>query len=504
VIGALRHSPQIRAVSQFPLVQEARIVEAKAEFDLRAFMESTFDRPSDPVGNVLVTGGPSRFREQNWSYAAGVRRKTTWGGSLEVSQRIGFQDNNSVFFLPPQQGNARLVLSFTQPLLRGAGESLNASRTVLAGIEAAAAWEQFSAELQDHLLRVTRAYWQLYLNRAALLQKQHLHEQANVILSDLEGRRTIDSSHSQIVRTRAAVAARRSELARARRNVQNAEARIRSLVNAPELSNGHDLELVPAEHPAQALVPVNLQEASRTALEYRPEIAEAVKKTRAAAVRLNVSRNELLPTLDLIMETYLSGLEGNGDIAQALGDQFSVGEPGYSVGLELDVPLGRRGAMALHQRRRLELRQLMSELDATAVTLLTEVEIAVGEVDTSYHEMQGKYHAMIAAEEDVRYLRERWRILPGEDRTASFLLEDLLDAQERLAAEQISLTRAQVDYTMALVELKRATGTLLQHENVTYRRVRQGSLPELILDKLPAAEGAEVHRSVGATRTWAR
>ncbi len=237
VVGAITHSPQIRADTYLPLAQEARIIEAQSEFDLRAFMESTFDRPSDPVGNALTTGGPSRFREQNWSYVAGARKKTICGGSLDLSQRIGFQDNNSEFFTPPQQGNSRLVLSFTQPLLRGAGQAYNTSRTVLAHIDTAIAWDHFSAKLQDHLLQVTRAYWQLYQNRATLLQRHRLYEQACAVLSDLEGRRTIDSARSQIIRARAAVASRRSDLTRAQGNIQNAEARIRQLVGAPELSH---------------------------------------------------------------------------------------------------------------------------------------------------------------------------------------------------------------------------------------------------------------------------
>ena len=483
IVCALKHSPQIRAGTYLPLAREATIIEAQSEFDLHAFMESSFDRPSDPVGNELTTGGPPRFREQNWSHVAGVRRKTTSGGSCELSQRIGFQDNNSVFFTPPQQGNSRLVLSFTQPLLRGAGKSYNVSRTVLARIDAAIAWDRFSAKLQDHLLQVTRAYWQLYQDRAALLQRRRLYEQARTILSDLEGRRTIDSARSQIIRARAAVAARRSDLARAERNIQNTEARVRQLVGAPELFQRHALELVPVDHPAQTPVTIDLQDAHRTALEHRPEMKEAIKEVRAAIVRLNMSEKDLLPAFDFVMETYVAGLRGEGDIAQAFGDQFSVGEPGYSLGLKFEVPLGRRGPLANHQRRNLELRHLTSQLDATAVTLLTEVEIAVGETDTAYREMQGKYHAMIAAEEDVNYLQERWRSLPGEDRSASLILEDLFDAQERLAIEQINFTQAQIGYTMALVELKRATGTLLQYETITYRRACKEGAPELILEK---------------------
>ena len=143
-------------------------MEAQADFDPRAFMESKFVRTSDPVGNVLTTGGPSRFRDHDWDYTAGVRKRTRFGGTLELAQQFGYQDNNSDFFRPRQQGTARLALSFTQPILRGRGRVYNSSLVVLAEIDAGMAWDQLSAQLQEHLLEVTHTYWGLYLGRASL------------------------------------------------------------------------------------------------------------------------------------------------------------------------------------------------------------------------------------------------------------------------------------------------------------------------------------------------
>jgi hypothetical protein len=96
---------------------------------------------------------------------------------------------------------------------------------------------------------------------------------------------------------------------------------------------------------------------------------------------------------------------------------------------------------------------------------LTEVEIAVRDVETSYREMVSKWQAMIAADAETRYLGQRWRLLPGYDTTTPFLLEDLLDAQERLAEEEAGFVTSQVDYTLALIELKRVTGTLMRCMN---------------------------------------
>ncbi len=316
--------------------------------------------------------------------------------------------------------------------------------------------------------------------------------QAHSIFAELESRQAIDAARSQILRARSAVAARYSELARAEQSIRNAEARLRALVGSPGLNAGYDLEVVPVDIPANGQASVPVDEVRRTALERRPEMSEALNNVRAASVRLGVSEQDLLPTLDFVAETYVKGLEGQGDIGTALGNQFRVGEPGYSVGLQFELPWRRRGARSAYDRRRLELQQVASQLDAVALQVVTEVDVAIGEVQTTYREMQGKYHSMMAAEEDVAYMTKRWRMIPGEDRSATLVLEDLLDAQLRAAVEQNNFVQAQVNHMLAFVELKRIMGTLLQSEEITFQRTFNDCLPDMMISKTPRDGGAEL------------
>lgn len=501
IISALAFSPRVRAVSENVLIQETAVLEAMASFDVRAFSESKFFRKSEPIGNILETGGPLRLREEDWGYSAGVRKRTPLGGSFELAQRIGVHDSNSRFFLPPQQGNARMVLSYNQPLLNGFGQVYNRSLIVLAEFDTSIAMDQTSAALQQHLLAVAEAYWELYLQRCALVQRyQHL-ERARVILDELERRREIDALESQIVRARAAVAARQAELARAAANIQNSEARLRALTNAPALLADPQAEVIPSEHPASVRVDVNLQDAAVTALQHRPEIDAAAQQIRAAGVRLNMSRNELLPALDVVLETYVLGLNADYDIAQSLADQFSLGEPSYTAGLVFEMPLHRRAAKARLQRRGLELRQLTAQYEDAVQMLLADVEVAVRDVEATYEEMVGKYQAMVAAQAEVDYATRRWLLLGGEDRSASLQLEDLLAAQDRLVVEEFGFAQAQRDFTLSQTLLKRATGTLLAQEGIEPVRQCQGGLPQLQFEKRPRpARPAEI-LSAPAPRT---
>ncbi len=247
LVGALAHSAQIQVISDTPLISETAITAADAAFDWTTFLETRWDDLSEPVGNTLTTGGPDRFRDHIVSYEMGVRRRNAWGGELEIGQQFGHQNNNSIFFVPNDQGTARLTLNYTQPLLRGAGRVYNTSLTVLAQFDTGIAQVEFSRQLQNHLVDVTRSYWTLYLERGKLLQQRRLLESGVDILAELESRSEIDALQSQIVRARSAVASRRADLVRANFDIRTAEARIRALVNDPVLGDTLSTELLPQE-----------------------------------------------------------------------------------------------------------------------------------------------------------------------------------------------------------------------------------------------------------------
>ena len=110
---------------------------------------------------------------------------------------------------------------------------------MLAEISSNIAHDEMSRDLQDLLLKVHQAYWDVYLLRAALLQKRKLHWQAVQILEELNSRRDVDVLGNQLVRARAAVTTREAAMIRYQTEVQNAEARIRTLINDPGLmANG--------------------------------------------------------------------------------------------------------------------------------------------------------------------------------------------------------------------------------------------------------------------------
>ena len=492
LIRTLAHSPQVRVFSDLPHIRRTAIAEAAAAWDWNAFVEARWDDVYEPVGNTLTTGGSDRFSDHNVGGSAGVRRRTQTGGSIELSERMGWQDTNSDFFIPGQQGTSRLSLSFTQPLLRGRGVCYNRSLLVLAEVDAGVADHEFSRQLQAHLVEVVRAYWGLYLERASLVQRQASGQRAATLRDGLKLRTGLDAVLAQIERADAEVAVRDAERLRAEMAVANSESRLRALIGDPSLGLTDCVELIPADQPAHAAVPLDMAAARAAAVAKRPEVLQAIAQIRAASIRLGMARHELLPTLNLLTELYVSGLEGDGNVGRALSSQLDEGAPSYSIGLAYEVPIGRRAAQARCVRKRLELRQLQNQYRTTLDTLGLEVEAAVREVTTASAEVSARRRQFRASQTQLDYLTKRWQLLPNEGTTSSLVMENLLDAQDRLADAEFALVSAEVTRDLAMVNVRRATGELLAIEAVGVGQGCRDGLPTTFVSKRPTRDAAPI------------
>jgi outer membrane protein TolC len=462
--NALKFSPHIQVAATAPHILNTSVFEESASFDWNSFLESQYVSQDDPVGNTLTTGNDEdRFRQQEWFARGGLSKKTPYGGDLEIVQRLGLLDSNSRFLDPRDQGSSRLELNFRQPILNGRGQAVNQSLIVLADIDSRSASDDFMGELQLHLVAVTESYWELVRSRAVYLQRKRLLESAEKILRYLEGRSKVDSLQRQVLRARAAVAQRKSEIARSLTSIKNAQSQLRLLVNSPDISGAGGMEFMPRDLPlGQMPLDIELADVMSTALMNRPDISRSIRDLHAASVRLGVARNDILPKLDMIVGTYVAGLDGDSDVFQSWARQFKEGSPGFNVGFEYEFAIGNRAARARQQRRQWESTRSLHLFRQTVETSLTEVEVSAREVQTTYQEMLGRYHSMAAAARETSYLVDRWETLPELNDSVTLLLEDMLDSQERLADEESAFVGAQVQYSIAIVQLKQAMGTLFR------------------------------------------
>lgn len=495
---ALRHSKQIQVFSDLPLIRETGIQEAKGAFDTNTFLESKFGHKNDPVGNTLTTGGASRFKQDEWSFEAGAKKKFVSGAEVSVSQGLGRTENNSIYFTPNPQSTANLSVSVIQPLLKGAGVNYNRSIIRIAKLDSEVAMSEFIRQSESHLLEITRTYWALYAARVTYLQKEKLVEETGKVVDELRARQQVDARKTQLFRAQSALASRRSDLIRTEAAVRNAQDRLRALTSDPELLNTPDSELIPADRLILSSSPVNARAAAEAALQHRPEITQAFLQLQAASIRENMARNEIMPELNLVLEGSLGGLSSS-DMGNAYGRQYDQGGPGYGVGFVFSFPLENNIGKAHLERRRIETRQQINQIKTTIDTVLLEVKVSAREVATAYRETQAKYEAVRAFTEDLDSLQARRPIQDLRDEVqASSFLDTMLDAQDRRADSEEEFIRAAANYQIAIVNLERAKGNLLVYSDVTVMRGKDDkNLPQLWLEK-GARSGKQMYDSKSA------
>jgi hypothetical protein len=142
----------------------------------------------------------------------------------------------------------------------------------------------------------------------------------------------------------------------------------------------------------------------------------------------------------------------------------------------------------------LQLAKIRSEVDETMLNVIAESQVALRRVIAAKETLDAALQAVEAGQADLEQFYRRWEsfaLIEGDiadGRTPTTALDQLLDSQERLTAAELVFTRSETELKIAEVELQRAMGTLLIHEDVSYGKSCVGGLPEMIIDKSQVVE----------------
>ena len=468
---ALESSPRINAISQKPLIEDTRVFESLGEFDPLAFLETEFNDNNDPVGNLLTTGGSPFLREHIWSGKAGVSKKNQRGGTASISQEFGFKNSNSQFFDPQDQGTATLSLSFTQPLLRDAGRFVNQSQVLIAQKVSDVAWERFQVELQNELLKVSAAYWDLYRTRSIYLQRQASVIRGEEILQKIINRRKIDVTKNQIRSAEATIARRVALVVDARRSFQNAETELLSIVGLDAVNAALNYEFVPSELPSNTRLNWDLKKVVEMGIQTRPEIREGLQRVEKAIIEAKVSKNQLLPDLSLTFGAYAAGLEGGTGIERAFQDQF-LNTPGFNAGIKLSRPRRNLAAISRQRADLIKYKQAKAEFTEVKQTIEKECIVAVRSLNAAYEFMLANRDAIEKVLLELKQQQVAWDTnasLRGDTldgQNGSLRLDQLLETQNRLSDAESKFVESQYNFKIAQLELRQAMGTLLETARV--------------------------------------
>ena len=458
VYDTVKHSHQIAAFGDLPAIRGTAIQEAKGRFVPEFFAEISKSRENERATSPAIAAGAARAITDEEEVEFGVRSRLITGGEISVSQRFTTTDTNRIAYIPGEQTESRTTISLVQPLMRGSGIGYNDSPRRIANMDTQIATEEFRRQAEAHLMEVERAYWNLYVARAVFLQQSHLASHGSTLAGQVQRRADIDADPVIVNRAAALAAQWRADAVRAKAAVDNAEFRLKALVNSPKMRS-NTLELLPTSAPNGASRILAVEDTIEEIFVNRPELQQAILQYEAALLREGMAANESLPELDLILEANATGGSDGSSLSNAFDDQSNGN--GHVVGLKFSVPLGFDERDARYKRRRLETIQQERQVLSVIATILAEVDVSANEYVIATQDLAAQRQAQLAAQANLRTLRNRWNDGVGEGQGIA-VFSALLDAYERVQLNEQQVATARATREIAAANLARARGVLLQ------------------------------------------
>jgi len=417
----------------------------------------TREDPADPL-QALITGSQVGGND----FTARLAQNNRLGGtaSFEFSNNFNYGVGGPGQLSPIHRPT--LELSYTQPLLAGAGRAANEAPIVIARMEADRSYFQFKGSMQELVRGVISAYWSLVEARTQLWAREKQVEQAKAAFDRVEGQFRADLVDiGDVAQPRVAYANFKANLVTARGNVIQREAALRNLLGLPP-EDGQ--RMVPSTPPTRDRVEFDWAELVETAQVRRPDLVELNLILYADQQRLVQANNLAKPTLNAVAIQGWNGLRGQmlngGHISSDLNDN-----PSWTLGVNFEVPLTLRASRANARNRELLIARDRANIQqgqhATEHTLATTVR----NLDQFYEQ----YEAFRETREAARI---NLQVQFAEQRAGRVIflnvLQAITDWGNAVSSEASSLTQ----YNTTLAALERETGTILDTHGIVFMEER--------------------------------
>jgi outer membrane protein TolC len=456
-----------------PAISNTFIDEARAMFDPNVSVRNAFSRfenppvvfdAADPV-LARITGASI----DNYELGLGITKKFVTGGtaSFELSDvRNRFRDTFSV--LNPQAQSAA-TLSFTQPLLQGAGVEANIAPIVIARINTERSYFQLKDAMQDLMRGTIEAYWAVVFARTDTWARRQQVEQASFALTRAEAQMRLGMVNAAVAaQARVALYNFKATLVSSEANLLQREAALRNIMG---LSPVEPLKFVPTSAPTSVRIEPHWDEILRLASEFRPDLIELKLIIEADRQSLVIAQNQALPRVDATMLYRWNGLEGqtpSGALLRSEPGQFTD----WTLGVNFAVPLGLRQSRAGLRRSELLLARDRANLDQG-------LHFAAHALAANMRNLAQFFEQYKAFKETRTSARINLEQQLAEFRSGRAIFLNVLQAITDWGNAVSSEAQALSQYNIELANLERQTGTILETHGVHFVEERFRSIGPL-------------------------
>lgn len=473
---ALENNRDLQVRQLRPVIAGAYSMIERGVYDPQLFAELRMvDQKS--IETARATEDQFEFRAERSSAALGLRQRTPVGTDLELALEQDRSDSDRT----PEQFEGAVRLSITQSLLRGFGPAVNLAAIRQADYGAAASLFELRAFIEALLADTETAYWNFVLAEKKTDIFQRSLEIAERQRDEIEERIDVGVlAPTEAAAARAEVALRQQALIDSHHERERRRLLLLRRINS-DPTGMLDTELRTSTTARTEADPIT-DGGERVALArlLRSDMNEARMLFEQNRLEVVVTRDGLMPRLDFFVELRKTGY------SDRMSDSFAnIGSDStydLAAGLRMSHFIGNRRARARDTIARVNIRQGEAALRNLHQQVILEVKLALSEVERARQQIDAS--AITRELEEKSLAAEQERFAVG---TSTALL--VAQAQRDLLAGQIAEVEALVNYRIALVNLYRAEGSLLERRGI----------------ELPAADIADAFTHIGmktARREW--
>jgi outer membrane protein len=458
---AVENNPDLAIVKLGTEVEAARVGESRGAFS--PVFSTLLGRSSTVTPPSTFLLGDRGVDVNDWFSSTGVRQRLPWGaGTWSVSwdtSRTTTTNPISSFDPTLQSG---IQLAFSQPLLKDRKIDSARQQYIIAKRNQAISELRFRESAVQTVAAVKLAYWTLKASIANVTVQQRSLELAQELARESKIR--VDAGQVpplDLVQTEAEVAQRRENLIRAKTTAEDAEDRLRRLIMNPADASFWRTRLDPIEEPSAPRPLPDVDAAVATATSERYDLARASRELENANTNVEFLSNQKLPDVRVETSYRGSGLAGtqflrtggfpgvvtgtrNRSFGAALSQAFTPDYPTWSVGVSVNYPLGRTYEEASFARAEIERRQAAERIASLRLEAAETVRRSARQIRSTAERMDAARAGATLAQERLQSERRRYDV----GLSTTFLVTQ---AQRDLLEAQVNLLQTTLDYESSLV-----------------------------------------------------
>lgn len=426
-----------------------------------------------PATSLLQTGSlTSLAMSRADGFTAGINQFLSWGQTLSLTLNQAKGSSNSSYLVLNPNYTTSAQVGTTFPLLQGFGKKVASVSVLRAKIDRDSANQQFYQGIRDALVQAEGDYWYLVYSIKDLEVREKALELAKRFQEETRKRIEVGVlAPIEQVTADAQVATREQEIIVAQQAVGDREDILKLALGYSKESPEWDRTIRPTDEPAVSTTEKGEAELEKTALEKRPEIAQAQYQVEKDKLNTNLAKNQTLPQLNLDASVTYNGAAGlivdpntgmlltDYGYGRAWSQVSGLEYKSYYVGLSFKYPILNRAAKYQFQTVRLAQNADEITLEKLKLSVLNEVRAAV-------RNLEAAQKRVAAAQVTVRLQKEKLEAEQKKYDNGLSTAFNVLSYQNDLLSAASALLNAQVTAQVAGAQLDRAAGTYLEKKGV--------------------------------------